>query len=95
MKRMINYDEIINLKNKLPLNFNEDNNLEFFRNFSSYTFKNYPAKFLKNIRISNNCVAFDYFNIIKENNQVHVLNAPSPGATASLSIAKYIIQKYI
>ncbi len=66
MKRMINYDEIINLKNKLPLNFNEDNNLEFFRNFSSYTFKNYPANFLKNIRISNNCVAFDYFNIIKE-----------------------------
>lgn len=35
------------------------------------------------------------FNIIKENNQIHVLNAPSPGATASLSIAKYIIQHYI
>ena len=35
------------------------------------------------------------FNIIKENNQIHVLNAPSPGATASLSIAKYIIEKYI
>lgn len=35
------------------------------------------------------------FNIIKENNQIHVLNAPSPGATASLSIAKYIIQNYI
>ena len=66
MRQIMNYDEIINLKNKLPLNFNEDNNLEFFRNFSSYTFKNYPAKFLKNIRISNNCVAFNYFNIIKE-----------------------------
>lgn len=35
------------------------------------------------------------FNIVKENNQIHVLNAPSPGATASLSIAKHIIQKYI
>ncbi len=35
------------------------------------------------------------FNIIKENNQIHILNAPSPGATASLSIAKYIIQNYI
>jgi L-2-hydroxyglutarate oxidase len=35
------------------------------------------------------------FNIVKENNQIHVLNAPSPGATASLSIAKYIIKSYI
>jgi L-2-hydroxyglutarate oxidase len=35
------------------------------------------------------------FNIIKENNQIHVLNAPSPGATASLSIARYIINQYI
>lgn len=35
------------------------------------------------------------FNIVKENNQIHVLNAPSPGATASLSIAQYIIKNYI
>lgn len=35
------------------------------------------------------------FNIIKEKNQIHVLNAPSPGATASLSIAKYIIDNYV
>ena len=35
------------------------------------------------------------FNIFKEKNQIHVLNAPSPGATASLSIAKYIIKNYI
>jgi L-2-hydroxyglutarate oxidase len=35
------------------------------------------------------------FNIIKENNQIHVLNAPSPGATASLAIAKHIIKNYI
>ena len=35
------------------------------------------------------------FNIVKEDNQIHVLNAPSPGATASISIAKYIIENYI
>lgn len=35
------------------------------------------------------------FNIVKENNQIHVLNAPSPGATASLSIAKYIVRNYL
>jgi L-2-hydroxyglutarate oxidase len=35
------------------------------------------------------------FNIVKENNQIHVLNAPSPGATASLAIAKYLIKEYI
>lgn len=35
------------------------------------------------------------FNIIKENNQIHILNAPSPGATASLSIAKFIINNYV
>ena len=35
------------------------------------------------------------FNIIKENNQIHILNAPSPGATASLSIADYILNNYI
>ena len=35
------------------------------------------------------------FNIVKEESQIHVLNAPSPGATASLSIAKYIVNNYI
>lgn len=35
------------------------------------------------------------FNIVKEKNQIHVLNAPSPGATASLSIAKHIIDNYM
>ena len=34
------------------------------------------------------------FNIIKEKNQIHILNAPSPGATASLAIADYIIENY-
>lgn len=35
------------------------------------------------------------FRIEKLDNQIHVLNAPSPGATASLAIAKYIINNYI
>ena len=32
------------------------------------------------------------FRILREKNQIHVLNAPSPGATASLAIADYIIK---
>ncbi len=35
------------------------------------------------------------FRIEKFKNQIHVLNAPSPGATASLAIASYIIDRYI
>ena len=35
------------------------------------------------------------FNIIRNRNQIHVLNAPSPGATASLAIASHIIEKYL
>ncbi len=35
------------------------------------------------------------FRIEKKDKQIHVLNAPSPGATASLAIADYIIKKYI
>ena len=35
------------------------------------------------------------FNIIREGCQIHVLNAPSPGATASLAIADHIIDNYI
>lgn len=35
------------------------------------------------------------FNVEREGNQVHVLNAPSPGATSSLAIASYIIANYL
>lgn len=35
------------------------------------------------------------FSIVRQGRQVHVLNAPSPGATASLSIADYIVKEYI
>lgn len=35
------------------------------------------------------------FNILREGNQIHVLNAPSPGATASLAIADHILSEYL
>lgn len=35
------------------------------------------------------------FNILREGNQIHVLNAPSPGATASLAIADHILDSFI
>ncbi|PIE88474.1 MAG: L-2-hydroxyglutarate oxidase [Bacteroidetes bacterium] len=35
------------------------------------------------------------FRIERFENQIHVLNAPSPGATSALSIADYIIDNYI
>lgn len=34
------------------------------------------------------------FNIVREGRQVHVLNAPSPGATASLAIAEHVVREY-
>ena len=34
------------------------------------------------------------FNSVIEKNQIHVLNAPSLGAMASLAIADYIIENY-
>jgi L-2-hydroxyglutarate oxidase len=35
------------------------------------------------------------FNIERKGNQIHVLNAPSPGATCSLAIASYILDNYL
>lgn len=35
------------------------------------------------------------FNIYREGRQIHILNAPSPGATASFAIASHIIQNYL
>ena len=34
------------------------------------------------------------FSIFRNKNQIHILNAPSPGATASLAIADYVIKNY-
>ena len=35
------------------------------------------------------------FVMEREGRQVHVLNAPSPGATSSLAIADYVVENYI
>ena len=35
------------------------------------------------------------FVIQRNKDEVHILNAPSPGASASLAIADYVINKYI
>lgn len=35
------------------------------------------------------------FRIMRHNRQIHVLNAPSPGATASFAIASHIVETYI
>tara|TARA_Y100000766_G_C18900642_1_gene603247 strand:+ start:674 stop:1858 length:1185 start_codon:yes stop_codon:yes gene_type:complete len=43
--------------------------------------------------IQNNGNLLMDFEIVSHNNQIHILNAPSPGATASLSIADHIINK--
>ena len=56
----------INFKPNLPLNFADDDNLKFFSKFDSHVNQGSHIKFLKNIRVSNNCVAFNYFDIIKE-----------------------------
>lgn len=35
------------------------------------------------------------FNVERDGNQIHVLNAPSPGATSSLAIADYVVNHYM
>jgi len=35
------------------------------------------------------------FRVVREGNQVHILNAPSPGATCSLAIASYVLDNYL
>lgn len=63
---MLNSNATINFKPNLPLNFADDENLKFFSKFNSYIYQAPQIKLLKNIRVSNNCVAFKYFDIIKE-----------------------------
>ena len=40
-------------------------------------------------------VEWKIIKIIKDSNQIHLLNAPSPGATASLAIADYLIDNFV
>ena len=42
--------------------------------------------------VARNGALLDDFNIIRGRQAVHVLNAPSPGATSSLAIGEHIVQ---
>ena len=44
--------------------------------------------------LGNNGEVIDDFRIKKNNKNIHVLNAPSPAATACLSIGDYILEHY-
>jgi L-2-hydroxyglutarate oxidase len=45
--------------------------------------------------ISNSGELLMDFNVFRKERQIHVLNAPSPGATASLAIATYIVNNFV
>ena len=47
------------------------------------------------IALQNDGKILDDFKIIKNNNNIHVLNAPSPAATACFAIAEQILQEAI
>ena len=42
--------------------------------------------------VASNGALLDDFNIIRGREAVHVLNAPSPGATSSLAIGEHIVE---
>ena len=44
--------------------------------------------------LGNDGEVIDDFRIKKNNKNIHVLNAPSPAATACLSIGDYILEHY-
>ena len=83
---------------------------EFSTSFLKKSFLNKAKKLIPDLRsediyagpagvraqaIKNNGKLHMDFEVIRKNNQIHLLNAPSPAATASLSIADYIIENYV
>ena len=44
--------------------------------------------------LGSNGEVIDDFEVIKSKNNLHVINAPSPAATACFSIADYIVLEY-
>lgn len=83
---------------------------EFMSSFSAKSFINKAKKLIPDVELNMiekgvagvRAQAMDFegelvmdFRIEKEGRQVHVLNAPSPGATSSLAIADYVIEHYI
>jgi len=62
----MNYAQI-NYKYPLPKNFDSSNQeFDIFKNVSPENCRKMEIKFFKNIRISNNSILFNYFNIIKD-----------------------------
>ena len=100
------YSGLLNfVKNNFKFTINE-----FFGSFSTNRFINKAKELMPDINkkmlvrggagvraqaISKSGELIMDFNIVRYNNQIHVLNAPSPGATASIAIAKYVIKNYI
>ncbi len=83
---------------------------EFSTSFLKSSFLNKAKKLIPELRsediysgpagvraqaIKNNGELHMDFEVIRKNNQIHLLNAPSPAATSSLSIADYIVENYI
>ncbi|HPN38314.1 MAG TPA: L-2-hydroxyglutarate oxidase [Melioribacteraceae bacterium] len=81
---------------------------EFYRSFNKFAFTKALKKLVPGIQISDlinggsgvraqacsdNGILIDDFYIIKSKSIIHVCNAPSPAATASLAIARHIIEK--
>jgi len=80
---------------------------EMYRSFSKKEFLKSVQKFLPDLRmedivsgnsgvraqaIGKNGEMIDDFCILQEQNQIHVLNAPSPAATASFAIGEKIAE---
>lgn len=83
---------------------------EFYSSFNPRVFLKKARKMIPEVELSHftkgtagvRAQAMDHngklimdFRVIKEGRQVHLLNAPSPGATASLAIADYILKEYM
>ena len=45
--------------------------------------------------VARNGALLDDFNILTGRNAIHVLNAPSPGATSSLAIGEHIVEQAV
>ncbi len=83
---------------------------EFSTSFLKSSFLNKAKKLIPELRskdiysgpsgvraqaIRNNGELHMDFEVIRKKNQIHILNAPSPAATAALSIADHIVETYI
>lgn len=86
--------QVINeFRKQKSFKFYENEIKKYFPTFSRSTIKSYS--FGLRAQAVNSSGLLDDFCIRKINNRIHVLNTPSPAATSSFAIAKYIIKNYI